>query len=54
MERKEFEMLRDLLILLLLKSGVSYESIAYVTDSNVKTIQNRFPLKSITRKRENV
>jgi hypothetical protein len=54
MEKKEFEMLRDLMILLLIKSGVSYEAIASVTGTNVKTVQNRFPLKSITRKRENV
>ena len=53
MEKKEFETLRDLMILLLLKSGVSYEVIASVTDSNVKTLQNKFPLKNITRKREN-
>jgi DNA-binding NarL/FixJ family response regulator len=54
MEKEEFETVRDLLILLLLKSGVSYEAIAEVTGSNVKTIQNRFPIGSITRKRENV
>lgn len=54
MEKQEFETLRDLLVLLLLKSGVSYEAIANVTGSNVKTIQNKFPISGIARKRENV
>lgn len=46
--------MRDLLILSLIKSGVSYEAIAAVTDMNTKTLQNKFPLKTIARKRENV
>lgn len=54
MNDDEFATLRDLMILLLLKSGVSYEAIAKVTQSNVKTLQNTFPLKTINRKRENV
>jgi len=53
MEKKEFETLRDLLTLLLLRSGVSYEAIAEVVDSNAKTLQNRFPISKVTRKREN-
>ncbi|MDV3278689.1 MAG: hypothetical protein LYZ69_09555 [Nitrososphaerales archaeon] len=54
MEQEQYETLRDLLILLLIKSGVSHEAIANVTGLNVKTIQNRFPLKGMTRRRENV
>jgi DNA-binding NarL/FixJ family response regulator len=53
LEKQEFETLRDLIILLLVKSGVSYEAIAEVTDSSAKTIQNRFPLAKVVRKREN-
>jgi len=45
--------LRDLLILLLLKSGISYEVIADVIRTNEKTLRNRFPLNKIIRKAEN-
>ena len=54
MEEDQFRIIQDLLILLLIKSGVSYEAIAEVTHVNVKTIQNRFPIGTVMRKRENV
>lgn len=53
LEKEDSAVLRDLLILLLLKSGVSYEAIGEVIHSNPKTIANRFPLSKIVRKREN-
>jgi DNA-binding CsgD family transcriptional regulator len=46
------ETLRDLLVLLLLKSGVSYESIADVTGLSAKTLRNRFPIGKIIRGEE--
>jgi len=54
MDKKEFETIRDLLTLLLIKSGVSYEAIGEVTGSSTKTIQNKFPIGKVARKRENV
>lgn len=54
MDKAEFETIRDLLILLLVKSGVSYEAIAEATGSSSKTIQNKFPVSKVARKRENV
>jgi len=54
MQEEEFNTLKDMMTLLLLKSGVSYEAIAEATGSNVKTLQNRFPMSKINRKRENV
>ena len=51
-EKEEFETIRDLLVLLLLKSGVSYESIADVTGDNPKTLRNRFPITKLVRKGE--
>jgi hypothetical protein len=53
MEKQDDTVVRDLLILLALKAGVSYEAIAEVTHSNPKTVANRFPMSKITRKREN-
>lgn len=52
MEKEQFETLRDLLTLLLLKSGVSYESIADATGDSPKTLRNRFPLSNLVRKGE--
>jgi hypothetical protein len=52
-EKKEFETIRDLLILLNLKSGVSYESLAEVTELNTKYLQNKFPMSRVSRKKEN-
>jgi hypothetical protein len=53
MEKQNNEIIRDLLILIALKSGVSYEAIAEVTHSSPKTVANRFPIKKVIRKREN-
>jgi len=52
MEKEELETLRDLLVLLLLKSGVSYEAIAEVIKTNPKTLKNKFPLGKLVRKEE--
>ncbi len=48
----QLEILNDLLVLLLLKSGVSYEAIAEVTRSNPKTLRNRFSISKLVRKEE--
>ncbi|MGD0477740.1 MAG: hypothetical protein ABSB29_06200 [Nitrososphaerales archaeon] len=53
MEQREFDALKNLMMLSLLRAGVSYEAIADATDSNVKTIRNRFPMSRVVRKREN-
>jgi len=52
MEKNEFITIRDLLVLLLLKSGVSYEAIAKVTGENPKTLRNNFPLSKLVRREE--
>jgi hypothetical protein len=52
MEKDEFETLRNLLVLLLLKSGVSYEAIADSTGDSPKTLRNKFPLGKIVRREE--
>jgi hypothetical protein len=52
MEQAQFETLQDLLVLLLLKSGVSYEAIADVVGGTPKTLKNRFPIGKIVRKEE--
>lgn len=52
MDEKQLEGIQDLLVLLLLKSGVSYEAIAEVRGVNAKTLRNRFPIGKIVRKDE--
>ena len=49
MAKDELETIRDLLILLLLKSNVSYEVISEVTGTKTKTLKNRFPIGKIIR-----
>ena len=52
MEKEQFETLRDLMVLLLLKSGVSYDAIADIIGGTPKTLKNRFPIGKIMRKEE--
>ena len=52
MDKEQFETVRDLLVLLLLKSGVSHEAIAEVIQTNPKTLRNRFPMGKLVRKEE--
>ncbi|MHB8566455.1 MAG: hypothetical protein ACYC7D_10005 [Nitrososphaerales archaeon] len=52
MEKDQFETLRDLTILLLLKNGVSYDSIANVTGISSKTLRNRFPIGKVMRRED--
>jgi len=52
MDKEQFETLRDLVILMLLKSGVSHEAIAEVVGGNSKTLRNRFPIGKLVRKEE--
>ncbi|MDE1765074.1 MAG: hypothetical protein KGI27_02245 [Thaumarchaeota archaeon] len=49
MEKEELESIKDLLILLLLRSNVSYEAISDVTGIKTKTLKNRFPMSKIVR-----
>ena len=49
MEKKQFETIRDLLIILLIKSGVKYEAIAEATDLDLKYLKNAYPLTKISR-----
>jgi hypothetical protein len=51
-ESQVLESIRDLLVLLLLKSGASYEAVADVLGSNPKTLRNRFPIGRIVRREE--
>jgi DNA-binding NarL/FixJ family response regulator len=52
MEKEQFETVRDLLVLLLLKSGISHEAIAEVIGTNPKTLKNRFPMGKLVRREE--
>ena len=50
MEKEQFETIRDLLIILLVKSGVKHEAIAEATTLDVKYLKNKYPLSKITKK----
>ena len=47
MEDEKLESIKELLILLLLRSNVSYEAISEATGIKVKTLKNRFPMSKI-------
>jgi hypothetical protein len=47
MGKEELESIKELLILLLLRSNVKYEAISEVTGIKVKTLKNRFPMSKI-------
>jgi hypothetical protein len=51
-DKKQYETIRDLLIVLLLKSGVKHEAIAEVTDLDLKYLKNKYPLSKIVRSKE--
>jgi len=47
MEKKDLELIENLLILLLLRQGADYELVSSVTDIKVKTLYKRFPKKLV-------
>jgi len=49
MDKDQFEMIRDLMIILLIKNGVKYEAIAEATDLDLKYLKNKYPLSKISR-----
>lgn len=49
MESKDLESIKELLVLLLLRSNVSYEAISEATGINVKTLKNRFPMSKVVK-----
>ncbi len=49
MDEEKFETIRDLLIILLLKSGVKHEAVAEATHLDLKYLKNKFPLSKISR-----
>jgi hypothetical protein len=48
-QEKELELIKELLIISLIKQDVSYEAISKATGVKSKTLKNRYPLKMVNK-----